>query len=569
MTETPSKEATMSQTPKKQNFLHGAMLLTIATAIVKVIGALYKIPLKMVIGDQGYGYFVTAYDIYTVLLMISTAGLPIAMSRMISQATALNHNNQVRRIYKTARAIFLGLGVVSSGLMMLFCHELAEFQGQPDAWAAVACLGPCALLMGIMSTYRGFFQGQGDMRPTSNSQMLEAVVKLIVGLAAAFAVMHFTQSVALAAGGAILGVTVSCLASVAYLFSKFRPAYDQLPATNDEPRSYSATAKGLLAIAIPITIGSAGLQMLTVIETNLYMGQLRVSLDATLSSGALEGWLNAYGYAGEALTRADAIQFLMDTRKGIYNMAQTVFNMPCAFIIPITTSIIPAITSHLTLNNHAAVKSTEESAARITSLISLPCAVGLLVLARPVMGLLGGYSGEKLDLAAGLLALLSVSIFLYSVLQLTNALLQSHGYAHIPVINTLVAGVMKLAVVYVLTGNPELGILGAPIGMIACYLAIAIFNILALYRTVSEKPALVTNFLRSVPAAAVMGVCVFGCYWAMTELLHITSNVILCGVPIVVGVAVYVVCVALFKSITREDCILLPKGEKIANLLRL
>ena len=545
------------------------MLLTIATAIVKVIGALYKIPLKMVIGDQGYGYFVTAYDIYTVLLMISTAGLPIAMSRMISQATALNHNNQVRRIYKTSRAIFLALGIASTALMMIFCHELAQFQGQPDAWAAIACLGPCALLMGIMSTYRGFSQGQGDMRPTSNSQMLEAVVKLIVGLAAAFAVMYFTNSVALAAGGAILGVTVSCMASVFYLYAKFLPAYNQLPSSNDEPLSWGATAKSLLAIAVPITIGSAGLQILTVIETNLYMGQLRSALDATMSSGSLETWLTAYGYEGEALARADAIQFLMDTRKGIYNMAQTIFNMPCAFIIPITTSIIPALTAHLTLNNHGAVKTTEESSARITSLISLPCAVGLMVLARPVMGLLGGYSGEKLELAAQLMGLLSLSIFFYSTIQLTNALLQSHGQAHIPVINMLVGGILKLAVVYVLTGNPELGILGAPIGMMVCYLAIAVFNILALYRTVSDRPALISNFLRSLPPAVIMGVCVFGCYFCLTEVLHITSNVILCGAPIAVGVAVYVVCVSLFKSITREDCILLPKGEKIADLLRL
>ena len=559
----------MSQTPKKQNFLHGAALLAIATAIVKVIGALYKIPLKMVIGDQGYGYFITAYDIYTVLLMISTAGLPIAMSRMISQANALNHNNQIRRIYKTSRAIFLALGIASTLLMTLFCHELAEFQGQPDAWAAIACLGPCALLMGIMSTFRGFSQGLGDMRPTSNSQMLEAVVKLVVGLAIAFAIMYFSKSVALAAGGAILGVTVSCLVSVFYLFSQIQPAYTQLPQTNDAAQSYADTAKSLMAIAIPITIGSAGLQILTVIETNLYMGQLRSSLDTVLSSTDLDGWLQAYGYAGEALSRADAIQYLMDIRKGIYNMTQTIFNMPCSFIIPITTSIIPAITAHLTLNNTAEVKTTEESAARITGLISLPCAVGLLVLARPVMALLGGYSGQKLELAAQLMALLSVSIFFYSSIQLTNALLQSHGHAHIPVINMLVGGVMKLAIVYLLTGNPEIGILGAPVGMALCYLAICVFNILALYRHGDQKPALISNFLRSVPPAAIMGAAVYGCYWALTELLHITSNIILCGAPIAVGVVVYVVCTSVFKSITREDCLLLPKGETIANLLRL
>ena len=359
------------------------------------------------------------------------------------------------------------------------------------------------------------------------------------------------------------------MASVFYLCAKFQPAYKALPESNDQALSFGNTAKSLLAIAVPITIGSAGLQILAVVETNLYMGQLRSTLDATMSAGALETWLAAYGYEGEALARMDAIQFLMDTRKGIYNMAQTIFNMPCAFIIPITTSIIPAITAQLTLNNHAAVKATEESAARITSLISLPCAVGLLVLARPVMALLGGYSGEKLELATVLLALLAVSIYLYSVLQLTNALLQSHGYVNIPVINTLVAGVLKLAVVYVLTGNPELGIIGAPIGMTLCYLAITVFNIIALYRAVKDRPALIPNFLRSAPAALVMGICVYGCYFALTELLHISSTLLLCGIPIVVGVAVYVVCVVLFKSITREDCLLLPKGEKIAALLRL
>ena len=128
----------MSETGKKQNFLHGAALLALATAVVKIIGAFYKIPLKMIIGDQGYSYFITAYDIYSVLLMISTAGLPIAMSRMISQVSSLKRYGQVRKVYQTARIIFLILGVLSCGLMMIFCRELAAFQGQPDAWASIA-----------------------------------------------------------------------------------------------------------------------------------------------------------------------------------------------------------------------------------------------------------------------------------------------------------------------------------------------------------------------------------------------------------------------------------------------
>ena len=563
------KEAIMSQTPKKQNFLHGAALLAMATAIVKVIGAFYKIPLKMIIGDTGYGYFNTAYDIYSVLLMVSTAGLPIAMSRMISQVNALGRYNQVRRVYKTCRTIFLILGVLSCALMMVFCRELARFQGQPDAWASIACLAPGSLLICIMSAFRGFFQGQSDMRPTSTSQILEAAVKLVVGLAAAYGLMFMTQSVALAAAGAILGVTISCVASTVFLYIKFRPAYAELPQTGDEPDSYLTTTKNLLAIAVPITIGSAGLQLLNVFQTSLYMGQLRAGLDATMSAAELDALLTAYGYVGETLSRANAIQYIMDTHKGIYNMAATISNMPCAFIVPITVSILPAVTSHLTLNNHQAVKSTEESAARITGLISLPCSVGLLVLSRPVMGLLGGYSGEKLGLASALMGLLATTVFLYCISQLMASILQAHGYAHLPVINMLLAGVINLVVVYILAGNPDIGILGVPIGTNLCYLIICVLNIFCLYRTMKDRPALMTNMLRPAIPAAIMGAAVYGCYWAMENLLQIHSNLLLCGLPIVVGVAVYAVCAVAFKSITREDCLLLPKGDTIARLLRL
>ena len=529
---------------KKQNFLHGAALLAIATAIVKVIGALYKIPLKMIIDDKGYGYFTTAYDIYSVLLMISTAGLPVAMSRMISQASSLGNYNQVRKVYKTARGIFLGLGIVSTVLMMGFAKPLANWLEQPNAAYAILFLGPCALLMGVISTYRGFFQGQGDMRPTSSSQVLEAVFKLLVGLGAAYVIMYYTKSVPLAAGGAILGVTVSCGISVVYLFGKFRPAYKELPDSQDEAMSYKAAIKGLLAIAVPITIGSAGLQLLTVVEQKLYMSQL--------------------------LTSVGMSQDAADTVKGIYSMSMTIFNMPCAFIIPISISVIPAITSCLTLKDDAGVRGTEESAARITGLISLPCSVGLCLVAGPAMSLLGGYTGEKLALATKLMAILGACIFLYAIIQYTNAVLQSHGYAHLPVINMLTAGVAKLAVVYILVGNPKLGILGAPIGAVLCYGAIGIMNLIAIRKVVPQKPALVKNLLRPLLPVTIMGVAVWLCNMALAKILGPEgSRIILCGAPIAVGGVVYVAAVAVFKSITAEDCALLPKGEKIAKLLHL
>ncbi len=531
----------MADTSKKQSFLHGTALLALATAIVKVIGAVYKIPLNQIIGEQGFAYFNTAYDLYNVLLMISTAGLPVAMSRMISQASSLGHYNQVRRVYSTCRMIFLIIGISGSLLMTVFCRQLADFQQQPNAWAAIGCLGPSVLLICIMSAYRGFFQGQGNMIPTSVSQVLEAACKLIVGIAAALILLNMTSSIPLAAGGAILGVTASCFVSALYLYSRFRKAYEGLPATQEAVTSYGTTARQLLSIAVPITIGSAGLSILNMMETKLYMGQL-LSL----------------GYQ----------QLEADTMKGIYDMCKTIFNMPVAFITPITISIIPAITAHLTLKNNRGARATEESAVRVMSLICMPCSVGLMVLSGPVTALLGGYTGENLELSTILMAILGINVLFNGMVMLTNAIMQSHGHANLPVVNMLIGGVLKVVCVYTLAGNPNFGIVGTPIGAVLSSATIALLNIVTMRRCLTSRPAVLGNMLRSGLAACIMGLLTYGARLGL-ETLGITSRLLLCGIPICVGVAVYAIAAIKLRAITREDCLLLPKGEKIAKLLHL
>ena len=525
---------------KKQSFLHGTALLALATAAVKLIGALYKIPLNAIIGEQGFAYFTTAYEIYNVLLMIATAGLPVAMSRMVSEASSLGHHNQVRRTYKTAKILFLTLGVIGSLLMTIFCRELAQFQEQPDAWAAIGCLGPCVLLICIMSSYRGFFQGHGNMIPTSVSQVLEALCKLIVGMVAAIILLNMTQSIPFAAAGAILGVTASCAISAIYLGRYFRKHFGQAAAGTDEPASYGQTAKTLLSIAIPITIGSAGLSLFTMMETKIYMSQLL-----------------GLGYEQKAA----------DTMKGIYDFSKTIFNMPCAFITPITISIIPAITSHLALKNHSEAKATEESAIRITGLVSMPCAVGLAVMAGPVMALLGGYKGENLALATTLLTLLGCCVIFNSLVLLTNAIMQAHGHPNLPVINLFIGCALKLTAVFILSGNPNIGIVAGPIGSILCYATMTVLNILTMRRCIPNPPAVVKHLLRSVLSAGLMGLVVYGVWFGLQ--LITSSSVILCGAPVAVGVVVYALAAVKLKAITREDCLLLPKGAKIAKLLHL
>ncbi len=561
--------------PKKQSFLHGTMLLAMATAIVKVIGALYSIPLKGIIGDDAFSYYSTAYEIYTLLLMISTAGLPVAMSRMISQASSLGNYRQVRKIYLVSRNIFLTLGLAGTLLMVLGCGWLANIQGQPDAWAAICTLGPCCFLICLMSAYRGFFQGQSNMLPTSVSQVLEAVVKLIIGLAVAALLLHYTGLQSLSAAGAIFGVTVSCVVSSVYLGVCFRKDYRQLPDAGGEVRSSGNIAKNLLAIAIPITIGSAGLQFLTVAETGIYMDQLKDGFEATLSSAELQGLLTAFGYKGDiaAVTREVGIQYLADNQKGIYNFIQKIFNMPCAFITPITISIIPAITAQLTRDKLSAARDTEESAARVAGLISAPCAVGLAVLAEPVTALLGGYTGIKLELAGQLMTVMGICILFNAAVLLTTAIMQAHGHVNLPVVNMLVGGIIKLATVWLLTANPSIGILGTPIGSLLCYMSITVLNILSIKKALPSAPSILRNMGKAVLAAVLMGVSVFAVWLGLDRLFGGEGGrlaaLICCAVPIVIGILVYAFAAVRLRAVTKEDCLLLPKGEKIAKLLHL
>ncbi len=525
---------------KKQTFLGGAAVLALSTAIVKVIGACYKIPLGNLIGDAGFGYFTTAYDIYSVLLMIATTGLPVAMSRMISEAQALQQGRQIKKIYRTALMVFLTIGIIGTGGMLILCRQLARFMNSPDSWYAILALAPSLLFICIISAYRGYFQGQGNMVPTSVSQVFEALSKLILGYGAAWFIMDRWNNVPLAAGGAIIGVTVGTVISAVYLGLKHRKADRYLESLGGEVHSTSQTAKQLLAIAIPITLGSAGLQIINLIDAKIVMGRL-------------------IGAAGFLQAEADVL-------KGIYNFCQTIFNLPCAFITPITISAIPAVTAHLTLGDKKSAKMVEESAVRIMSLLAMPCAVGLAVLAGPILQLLRHYSGESLAIGAAILAILGVAVVFNSLVLVTNAIMQAHGDVKTPVINMVIGGVVKVIVNFLLVGSPSIHIIGAPIGTLCCYACITILNLVAMRRS-TTPPSFTRTMLRPLLAALLMGAAAFGSYQLLQKLL--SSLTLSCLGAICAAGLVYLVLVVLLKVITADDCKLLPKGDKIAKLLRI
>lgn len=549
---------------KKQTFLQGTAVLAMATVLVKLMGFLFKVPLNNIIGEDGFGYFNTAYDVYNVLLMISTTGLPVAMSRMISQAQTLGNHAQIKRIYRTSLYVFLTIGMVGSLGMLIFCRQLSVMvTTNENSWAAIAALAPCVLLICLVSAYRGFFQGQSNMTPTSVSQIFEAVTRLVVGLGLAWLVMKLTGEAAvraqgivlasgetaqdygditLAAGGAILGVTLGSLISVVYLHHKFRQSNQILSLGGGTAKSTRSTMKELLSIAVPITLGSAGLQIINLFDTMIYMRRL---------TGALQ-WTEK----------------MADSAKGVYNFCQTVFALPCSFIPTITIAVIPAITASLTRKDLAEAKATSESSVRTMALIAMPCAAGLFVMAEPVIRLLcSTYTEDRIQLAATMLAILGLTVIFNSLVLLLNAIMQAHGDVVTPVVNMLIGGIIKIIVNYILVGQPNLNIVGAPIGTFICYISITALDLIAMKRHISARPVIFKNIIRPGLASAIMGAATFMVYRVLSN--AISSWKLACLLSLAFAVVLYAVLVVFLRCLTYEDCMLLPKGEKIAKILRI
>lgn len=557
----------LSKQSKKQTFLGGAAVLALATAIVKIIGALYKIPIKAIIGADGFGYFNSAYDIYTVLLMIATTGLPVAMSRMVSEASALENHGQIRRIYDVSKRVFLLIGVVGTVGMGALCIPLADLIGQRNAWFPILCLSPAVLLICLSSVNRGFFQGQGDMRPTSISQVLEALCKLVVGLGLAIGIMWLFRQNGLvteipeglsdaekaplqaalsnahswAAGGAIIGVTLGCGLAAFYLYTRVRRTDVYQASDTGATKSKRETASELLRIAIPITIGAAGLQLINLADTAVYMWRLK----------------DAAGFT----------QAMADDIKGVYNFCQTIFNLPCAFITPIVVAVIPALTEAITKQDKRGTRTIMESAMRVMTLIAAPCAIGLAVLAEPIYALLSrGADAAEVAQAMPLLAILGISVLFNSIVLVTNGIMQSHGDVTTPVIHMLIGGALKLVLTFLLVGTPEINMMGAAISTLCCYTLISALNLFAM-----AKKGYAVNVLRTMLkpliAAAIMGAAAFG---AKTLLVRMGfGNTLVTVGSIAAAGIVYVILVLVLRVITKDDCSLLPKGDKIAKLLRI
>lgn len=545
----------VAQTQKQNSFFGGAAILAAGILIVKLIGMFYKIPLINIIGEAGAADFNNAYNIYAVLLTVSTAGLPVAVSKLVSEANALDRRNQVRRTFRLALVLFLALGLVSFLVMFFRADALAGMMNDSKAAAGIRALAPAVVCVGCLAALRGYSQGHSNMAPTSVSQIIEALCKLVVGLGLAFWLVKQGKDPDVAAAGAITGVTVGTVVALAYMVLDFllSRGREDIRGT-DRPDSAGSILANILKIAVPITLSSSMVGIVTVIDSSLVQGQLQSALDLT-----------------EQASR---------TLYGNYSGALNIYNLPTSLMAAITASVIPAVSAALARRDRRGAARITGSALRITALLSFPMGVGLFVLGTPIIRLL--FPKLNVAVAGPLLSTLGIATPFVCMVLVCNSVLQAHGFINLPVIVMVLGGIVKIVNNYNLVG--AIGIAGAPVGNILCFGLALVLDLVVITRVIPNRPRLLPIFAKPAVASAVMG----GAAWAVYGLLSriLSSDQVdqagqtiravsrmgnAAGIFLAIAVAgvVYLVLVIALRAISRDDLALMPKGDKLARLLRL
>lgn len=535
---------------KKKNFVEGAAVLALTIAIVKVIGFLYKLPLYNLLDDSGAAYFGVAYNVYSLLLTISTAGVPVAISRMIAGENANGRIRQSERIFSVAMPTFVVVGAVFGGFMMVFCKQIANFMEEPGAYQAIFTLGPAVFFCCVIAVYRGYTQGHEDMLPTSITQISEVAFKFVFGLSLAYILLRSGASSGIVVSGAILGVVLGLGASVPIMVwyrrrAARRNSY-QLVCTDESVNGRGETLKEMFRIIIPMTLSSSLLNLLTLIDVKVVLNRLRQGLQLS--------------------------DLAVDTEYATFTKAHSLFTLPSSMIVAISISVVPAIAAAIAVKKYKEAGEVMSRSLKLMNLFAMPAGVGMCVLAGPLYYV---FYGKGSIHAGAVLAIMGIASYFVCFQLVSTALVQASGHERIPLIAMAVGSVLKVIINYTLVGNPHFGIIGAPISTLVCYLMISLVNMVGLQLQLPERIPIRKAFAKPFLCTVIMGVAAYGSYHLMTGLaagLFTGSRFREClALVLAIGIAVvvYALAVVFLGAITAEDMKLIPKGEKIAAKLHL
>lgn len=535
----------------KNNYLKQAGILAAAGIICRIIGILYRSPLTSIIGDEGNGYYTSAYNIYTIILLISSYSIPSAISKIIASKLALKEYRSAHRIFHCALIYVCVIG----GAASIFTFFGAGLFLEGDAAVVLKVFSPTIFLSGFAGVLRGYFQAHGSMVQTSFSQIAEQILNAVISILAAQMLINMaagessSKQAIYGAAGSALGTGCGVAAALLFmlfvyvlnrkmLFTRIRKDHHKYTDT------YGDILRGMLGTVTPI-----------ILSTFIY--NFSTSFNQTVYSKVM---LNVRG-----LSLAETA-----TAYGIFGgKAMVIINIPIALAASLSSAMIPAISKSSALGDAEATREKAENAMWTTMLIAIPAAVGLAVLAKPIMQLLFPQP-DSLDMAAKLLAMIAVTVIFYSLSTLSNGILQGIGRVNLPVRNAGIALAVQTALLVALLTFTELDVYALVICLIVYSFLMCLLNSISVRRCIDVKENLKTMFLMPFLASALMGVCARGAYTGLYMLVE--SNVI-CLIPsLLLAVAVYAVTILKTGAIRREQLFAFPKGAllvKVAEKCRL
>lgn len=534
---------------KKQNYLKGAAILAATAIIAKVISGLYKIPLFSMLDNAAAGYYQVAYNVYMLLAAVTTAGIPVALSRLVSAASATGNKGLIKRYFAIALPAFAILGFVLTGLIFLYADQLATALHNANAAAGIRVLAPAVFFGCVIAVYRGYMQGHGNMVPTAISQIIEVVCKAVFGLLIAWALISAGFSNVTVSAGAIAGVSIGLGLGIPVLIYFKKKTDRQIGLSHRDTSRYEGSSLKVLGrvfkVSIPITLGSVFISLMTNIDTAI--------VNNRLVSGA-----------GFAKDEAEALY-------GIYAKGLSLLNLSSALIVPVTVSIIPAIAAAIANDRRREAAMITESSIRLTNIVAMPAGVGLMVLSYPIYTVLLGAN----ELGPKLLSVFGVASYFVCLQLITTAILQANSLERVPIMSYLAGGLVQIAIDYYLVGLREVNILGSPVGTLSCYVTITLINFIFIVSKVKNRPNFGRVFFKPALCTAIMGVAA----WAVYGLLYRigapslgTGRFALAAYmfpAIIVAIVVYAILIIATKTVTKEDMKHVPRGEKLSKILKI
>ena len=540
--------------PNNSGFLVQGSILAVASILSRIIGLLYRGPLTSIIGDLGNDYYSTAFEIYSLLLLISSMSLPLAVSKMVSARVSQGRVKDAYRVFQAALGFAVLSGALAGLAVFFFADFFAELLKTPFCVFALRVLAPTLFIVAVLGVIRGFFQGLGTMMPSAVSQIVEQVINAVISVLAAHYLFAYgakigavlgdekEYSAAYGAAGGTLGTGAGALAGLLFVLFVFviykRVLKRRLRRDRGNSReSYRVILKVLIMTVIPVLL-----------STTLY------NLSAIVDQGIFKNVAHLQGYT------ADEIHVFWGVFGGKYRV---LVNVPISIASAVVSASVPAITSSFAKRDMNSVHKKTENAIQYSMVVAFPCAIGLGVLASPVMQLLFHDSSA---LAAQMLQVGVVSVVFYSLSTLSNGILQGINRMKVPVINAGLALALQAGLLYALMQVLDLNIFAVIWANTFFAFAMCILNGIGIYRSIGFHQEVKKTFLLPALCSGIMGVIVYGVYTLLQMLIKI--NAVSTCVAIVLGAASYFVLMLLLKGLNEEDLLSFPAGHKLISLGR-